>query len=534
MRKDKRKLKLKKFHFHPITVMLFAIAMVVVLSGILSFFQFQVTYNTINATTNELEPVLVSVTSLLNFDGMKFIISNATRNFISFLPLSMLLITMIGLAVAEGTGFISTLVKRHFSKINRTQLTFFILLIATFSTVINEVGYVFLIPLSALIYQGLKRNPLTGIATAFVGVSFGYGVTLFTGSAEVALLNYTQTAANLIDPNYHVSLTSNLFIIIALTIILSIIGTLIIEKFIVPRIGKYKAKNDLSVTQQLEIITEDEEEQKKLEETKREKTGLQYALVTGIVGIALFVYMIIPGLPFSGMLLDMTEPAYIDQLFGSNAYFQDGFTYMLSIIFLLMGIAYGLGAKTIKNDRSVIEAAKSSVIFKNIGTLILFIFIASQLIAIFRETNIGTIITGLLANFINSLPFTGLPLVITIVIIMALANIVLTTPAAKWAIFSPVVVPLLMQSNISPGFAQMMLRASDSITNGITPLLAFFVVYIGYLNIYNLNKDEPIGFKQGIGYIMPYFLIISIAWILLLVGWYLIGLPIGPEVYPTI
>ncbi len=534
MNKERRKLKLKKFNWHPITVMIIAIIAIVLLSGILTVFDFQTTYSVVDTNTNELEPVLVSVENLMSFEGLKFIISNATRNFISFLPLSMLLITMIGLGVAEGTGFINTLVKRHFSKVNRVHFTFFLLLIAIFSTVINEVGYVFLIPLAAVIYHQLKRNPITGIVTAFVGVSFGYGVTLFTGSTEVALIQYTQAAANLIDPAYHVSLTSNLYIIIALTIIFSIIGTYVIEKFIAPKIGKYKAKDDLSITQQLEIITEDEEEQKKLEETKRTKTGLQYALVTGIIGIIVFIYMIVPSLPFSGLLLDMNETAYINQLFGANAYFQDGFTYMLSIIFLLMGIAYGIGAKAIKNDKTIIDAATDSVIFKNIGRLILYIFIASQLIAIFRETNIGTVLTGMLANFLNDLNITGIPLIIVTIVIMAISNIFVTTPAAKWIIFSPVVVPMLMQSNISPGFSQMLLRASDSITNGITPLLAFFVIYIGYLNIYNLNKNEPIGFKQAIGYVMPYFIMMTLAWILLIVGWYIIGLPIGPDVYPTI
>ena len=242
--------------------------------------------------------------------------------------------------------------------------------------------------------------------------------------------------------------------------------------------------------------------------------------------------MIVPDLPYSGLLLDMKEKTYLNQLFGDNSYFQDGFTYMICLFFLFMGLAYGIGAKTIKNDKEVIE--KATVSFNKVGSIIILIFVASQFIAVFKKTNIGTIITAWLANVLNYLDFNGLPLILLVVFLIAIANLFLTTTVTKWTIFAPVVVPTLMQSNVSPQFAQFILRAGDSMTNGVTPLLACFALYIGYLNIYNLDKSKPIGIRQSIKYIMPYFLIINATWILLLVGWYIIGLPIGPGVYPTI
>lgn len=530
--KNKGKLKLKKFYFHPITVFIFLTFLVVLLSFILSLFQTQATYNTVNINTKELEPTLVTVENLLSFDGIKFMISNATKNFLSFGPLGMLLLSLIGLTVAEGTGFIETLTRRHISKASYPTVTFIFLFISTISSLINEVGYAILIPLAALVYFINHRNPILGIITAFCGVSFGYGVSIFVGSMEVSLINYTKEAALLIDESTHIALTSNLIFIIVTSVILSIIGTIIIEKLIAPQVGKYKKEDEFSKTEQYKIIDIEEEEQKQIEKDKREKKGLRYALIVSIIVLLSFIYSLIPNLPFSGILLDMKEKIYVNQLFGENAYFQDSFTYLISLFMILCGIAYGIGAKTIKNDKQIIENASKK--FNNLGSIFILIFVVAQFIATFRKSNIGIIIAAWLARLLEHLSLSGIPLIIVTLLLIAIANFLLTSPTSKWMIFSPVVVPMFMQSNISPQFAQIVMRAGDSMTKGFTPLLASFVIYIGYLNIYNLHKDRPYTIRRSLKMITPYFLLISLAWILIIVGWYIIGLPIGPGVSPTL
>lgn len=530
--RDKRKLKLKKFYFHPITVFIFLTFLVVILSGIFSLFEVQATYNTVNLNSKDLEPTLVTVENLLSFDGLKYMISNATKNFLSFGPLGMLLLSLIGITVGEGTGFIETLTKRHISKIPKMTFTFIVIFISIVSSLINEVGYAILIPLVALIYFINNRNPILGIVTAFCGVSFGYGVSIFVGSMEVSLMSYTKQAAMLIDENTHIALTSNLIFIIATTIILSIVGTFIIEKIIAPKIGKYKKDEEYSKTEQYKVINVEEEEQRQLEKDKYEKKGLRYALIMSIFVLFIFIYSLIPNLPYSGMLLDMKEKTYLNQLFGENSYFQDGFTYLVSLLFILAGIAYGIGSKSIKNDKEIIENASKK--FSNFGSILILIFVVSQFIAVFRKSNIGVIFTSWLVSLLEHLSLSGIPLIIVTLIFIAISNLLLTSSANKWMIFSPVVVTTFMQSNISPQFAQVVMRAGDSMTRGFTPLLASFVIYIGYLNIYNLHKEKPYTIKRSLQMITPYFLLISITWILIVVGWYIIGLPIGPGVYPTL
>jgi len=525
----KKRMKLKKFSFHPITTFILMTFGVFVLSWLLSLLQFQATYTVVRPENLELESVFVTVKNLMNYDGIKYLISNAATNFASFAPLISLLIALIGLSVAHASGLIDTFIKRVTLNISNKHLTFILILVAIFSSIINDVGYVILIPLAALLFMANGRSPLLGVVAAFSGVAFGYGATLFVGSMEVNLISLTTTSARLIDPEFHVSLTSNLFIMIAFSIVLAIVGTIVVENIVVKKLGKYKLS--LEETQELEKIDFPIEEQKKIELEINEKKGLKCAYISGIVIILIFIYMLIPNLPASGMLLDMNETTYLKQLFGSNSYFQDGFSYMVTLFFIITGIAYGFGAKTIKSDKQLIE--KASEYIKNTGSLVAILFFASQFVSVFKESNIGTVITALGANIIKDLSFSGLPLILLVLIVILISNLFMTSPASKWVILSPVVVPLMMQSNISPQFAQFILRAGDSITKGITPFLAYFAIYLGYLNIYNKGK-EPITIRKAISYVMPCCVSMGLTWVLLIIGWYLIGLPIGPGVFPTL
>ena len=529
---DKRKLKLKKFYFHPITTFILLTLLVVILSGIFSIFEMQATYNTININTKELEPTLITVENLYSFKGLRYMISNAMKNFLSFGPLGTLLVSLIGLTIAETTGFLETITKRYLSKIPRQVLTFIILFLASVSSLINEVGYAILIPLSALIYFINHRNPILGIVTAFCGVSFGYGVSIFVGTQEIALMEYTKNAAMLIDETTHIALTSNLIFSIVTTLILSVVGTVIIEKLIAPKIGKYKREEEFANTEQYKPISIEEEEQKQIEKEKREKKGIKFSFIAGTIYLLLAIYSLIPGLPGSGLMLDPNEKIYVNQIFGDNAYFQDGFTYMVALFFIITGLAYALGAKSIKNDKDLIEKIGNK--FSKLGNIFILMFAASQFIAIFKKTNIGIVVTTWLVNLLEYMEMSGIVLIVVTLILMALSNLVLTSVSSKWSLFAPVVVPIFMQTNISPEFAQIVMRAGDSMTKGFTPLLASFVIYLGYLNLYNLNTEKPITIRKSLQMIMPYFLIIAAVWIVLVVGWYIIGLPIGPGVYPTI
>lgn len=527
---EKRKRRLKKFYFHPTTTFLLLTIFVVVLSWFLAkVLNIQSSYSIVNPNTLELETVIVKVNNLLSADGVKLIFGSAATNLASFSAFINLIVALIGLSVAHASGFIKAFIQRNTLNLNNKVITFVIILLGIFSSLVNDVGYVVLIPLSALVFAANRRSPLLGITTAFCGVSFGYAVSLFTGSLDVALVKQTELASYLVDTTYHVALLSNIFIMIVSSIILAIVGTIAIETVVVKKIGKYKSEeleNTIDVT---DLVSLDDKE--KIEMEYLTKRGLRNAYIVGILMLIIYVYMIIPGLPNSGLLLDMNEYAYVNQLFGENSYFQSGFTYLVSILFLAVGIAYAIGAKTLKNDKELIE--KVSVFFKDIGGLIVTMFFFVQFIVVFKKTNIGIIISCIGADFINNLSLTGIILILVSLLVMSFSGIFLTSTISKWTIFSPVVVPLMMQSNISPEFAQFVLRAADSMTKGITPFLAYFIIYLGYLNIYN-KKKEPITIRKALSFVFPYFSFMVVAWIVIVIGWYLIGLPLGPNAMPTL
>jgi len=532
--REKKKLRLKKFYLHPVTTFILLTLLTIVISGIMSLIGVQANYSTLSPSGN-IENNVVMVENMCSLDGLKYIISSATKNFVSFTTLSNLLIALIGLGIMQATGLLDVFIKRVLTKIDNRKLTFIIIFLATLSSLINDVGYVILIPVAAITFHRNKRNPLAGIVTAFCGVAFGYGVTLFVGSMDANLTPTTELAAKLIDSGYHVALTSNLIVIVASTIIVSMVGTIIIEKAIIPKLGRYsnRVDNDFAKTTEISVIEDIEEaEQQKLKDDIYEKRGLRYAIITAIIYLLFFAYSLIPNLPGSGLLLDMEETTYLGQVFGNNSYFQDGFTFVVSLFFIFTGLAYGFGAKTIKNDKDLM--LDSSKYIQEVTLLIPMIFFATQFVAVFRKTNLPLLITAWGSNIIDSLDFTGVPLIILIVLVLAIVNIFNTTTVGKWSILAPVVVPKLMQSNISPEFGQFVLRASDSMTNGITPLLTSFIIFIGYMNIYNPNKKKPITVGRGIKLIMPYCFIISLVWIAIIILWYLTGLPIGVGHFPTL
>ena len=529
-----KKIRLKKYYLHPITTYLLLILLVCVVSFILHMFKLQTTYNAINTKMNIIQRTDF-VNNMFSFKEIKKVVSETASNFHKFPPLYMYLITAIGIAVCEASGFLDALFKKIFAKIPNRLVTFLIIFVATISSLINEVGFVLLIPLAALIFKSKNRNPMAGVVAGFAGTAFGYGTSIFIGSIDALMQPYTRVAARIIDSTFHISLTSNLFIMIVSTLVLSIVGTLIMEKRIIPAMGNRREKR-LELTDEIEVIDESiDSEQEVLSNDFKEKRGFKWASIAGIVLLLFFIYCLIPNLPLSGLLLDMEKTTYLEQVFGNigdDSYFQEGFTFLVSLILLIMGLVYGIASHKFKNDKDVINMSNSAL--KDIGQMVGLLFVASQFVSIFKESNIGTVLVGILSNFLGGFSFGGIPFLLLCCLFFIISDFFIVDVQVKWAIFAPAVIPTLMQTNIAPQFVQFVMRACDSTMNGISPLYAYFVIYVGYMNIYNNKPNKPVTIGECMRTIAPYFVIITAVWLLLLFGWYIIGLPIGPGVSPNL
>lgn len=504
--------KLKKFSnkvlMHPMMTFLLMTALVIIVSGILDVFDASVTYNKINLKTGNYESTLVTVESLLNLSGIKYIFSTTVSNFVSFAPLSMLLILLIGIGIMDKSGFLDTMFFLLTKRVSKTMVTFVFTLICILFSITGDLSFIIFIPLAALLFKYGKRNPEVGIIAAFAAIALGYGINIFISSTDSSLLTVTENAAKVISANYSISSGCFLFIMIPATLIGAALITYVTERIVVPKMGKYEVEEE---------IIQDKE---KL--TRTEIRGLLFALIGATLYLIVFIYNIIPNVPFGGNLLDYSQARYIDKLFGYESFFNSGFVFVVTFLFFLCGLLYGLGTKTINNHRDICNYLSHSL--DGIGKIIVLIFFASMFISLLKYTNIGLLFTAVLSNVIQGSSFTGIPLLLLVFFVSLLTTILLPSMVLRWNILSSSVVPAMMNSGFTAEFAQLTYTVGSSIIYPLTPVMAYFVIYISYLEKY--DKDG-IGIIKAVKFILPYSIVILLMWIVLLVLWYVIGIPLG-------
>lgn len=497
----------EKMTLHPIMTIMILIALTIVVSGIFTLFGVQVTYNKVNANTLKYSTEVISVNNLFSLSGIKYIFSTTVSNFVSFVPLSSLIIILIGLGVMEKSGFLKTVFTLLTKNAKKYTVTFTLVLISVIASIIGDLSFIILIPIGALLFIYGKRNPAIGIVATFAGLTCGQGLSILFTSTDSSLLTNTLTAAWTLDSNYSISIWAFVFIMFVACILVSFIITFITEKFIVDKVENYTFEN---------------EEEFKV--GRKEQKGLALAAIAGLVYLIIFVYNIIPGLPFSGNLLDKTQTLYIDKLFNYDSFFSNGFVFIVTLFFIILGFFYGIGAKTIKNNKDLCDDLGHSL--DGIGKILVLIFFASTFISIFRYTNIGEIIVGLLTKVLGALEFSGIPLIILLFIIVLLSTILVPSSTSKWLIISGTAIPLCMNAGLTPEFTQLIFRFAESTTMGLTPLFAYFVIYLAYLEKYN-QTEKPINLFKSVKYQLPYSILTAICLLVLIIVWYITGLPIG-------
>lgn len=506
----KKRLMKDKITLDPIMTFLILIVITIVISGFLSLLGVQVTYNKIaNDVTLEYTQGLVSVNSLFNLSGLKYIFTNTVSNFVTFTPLSSLIIILIGIGIMEKSGFLKTVVTLLTKKLKKNTVTFILVLICLLASIMGNLPYVIMIPLSALIFEYGRRNPYIGIISSFAALAAGTGINIFFTGSDSELLVHTLLGSHMINASYSIETTAFFIIMLVAIILLAVAITLITENYIAPRLPKYE----------FEEIPEEE-----VVVTKKQLRGLVIAIFAGLLYLLFFIYSIIPGLPLSGALLDKTQTFYIDKLFSPTSFFSHGFVFVVTIFFIILGLFYGIGAKTIKNNKDFCDDLGHSL--DGVGKTLVLIFIASTFISIFKRTGIGETVTASLVNILNINNLGAFPLIIILFLISAVSTIFLPNSTFKWEIMAGVAVPALMNIGISPEFTQVIFRFGESVTMGLTPLMAYYVIYLAYLDKYN-QENKPINLIKTLKYQTPYALAVGLILLALLIVWFIIGLPIG-------
>lgn len=502
----------RKKKFSPIVTCILLTFIVIVLSGFLSLLKVQAEYSVVNRG-NDLVNNVVEVNNLFSLSGIKHIFTTAVTSFTNFEPLPVLIIVLIGIGVLEKSGFLETCFTLLTKNTKKNTVTFILIFISLILSLVGNIGFVIMLPIGALLFKHGRRNPAGGVIATYASLAFGTGINIFLTATDNSLMKLTLSASKLIDNDYKIGTFFALFIMIVLLVVTAFVFTFITERRIMPKLPRIEYDTKETVI------------------TNRQLRGLIIGLALGFIYILIITYMIIPGLPLSGALLDTRADKYIDMVFGAKSLFNQGFLFIVTLLFAIIGFGYGFVAKTIRHSKEVSEALAFSL--DNIGNVMVLMFFMSLFINVYNESNIGNVITAFFSTILGNVKLTGGFLVIITFIFVAVTNLFNPDTITKWTMMSASVVPLFMNASISPEFAQLTYVAGDTVTNGITPLFIYFVIYIALLEKYN-DKDEVVTLFGGTKIMVPYMIYITLIFGLVLLGWYMIGLPIGIGSYPGV
>jgi aminobenzoyl-glutamate transport protein len=476
---------------HPATLFAIFALIVLIFSGVAHWFDVEAIHP---ATKEVIKPI-----NLLSKDGLHRIMLHVVDNFTGFAPLGIVLVAMLGIGIAESSGLIGASIRLIVISAPKKYLTFVLVFAGILSNMASDVGYVLLIPLAGVIFLAVGRHPIAGMAAAFAGVSGGFSANLILGTIDPLLAGLSEEAAKILDPEYVVNPTANYYFMVASTFIIAFAGTIITEKVIEPRLGKYKG---------------DVEPEKMERLTPIEKKGLIWASVGGLTLLAISLLGLIPSEGF----LRAADGTVL------KSPFIKGIIFVLVMFTMIPGLIYGFITKKFKNDADVMKGMAGSM--KTLASYIVLVFFAAQFVAFFKWSNLGIILAIKGANALMAADMNIIVLIILFILLAGIINLAMGSASAKWAIMAPIFIPMFMLMGYSPELSQVVYRIGDSVTNIISPMMSFFALIIAYFQ----NYDKKAGIGTIVATMLPYTFAFFILWTVLIMIWVWFGLPLGPGV----
>lgn len=487
---------------NPATLFLLLTFLVMLISALCSFAGVSGTYKSIDLASGEMTEKTLYMVNLLSADGLRYLSTHVVSSFTNFFALGTVFTIILGVGVADKSGFLAALLKKLAISTPKKYVTPVLVFLAVMSSIASSTGYVVLVPLGAILFMAFGRHPIAGLSAAFAGVSGGWGANLLIGANDPMFAGMSTQAAQIIDPNYFVSPVCNWYIGIASTILITVLGTWVTDKIIEPRLGKYLPEKIESVDGT----------------SLNEERGMLFAKIS--ILIYLFIILVLV-LPKNGILRNpLTHSILLSP-------FMTGIIFFMMLFFLIPGIFYGIGAGTIKSDKDAVAMMNEAI--SALAPFMVLIFFAAQFTTAFTYSNLGMILSVKGAQFFEHIGFVGIPLIIAFILLCAFLNLFIAIDSAKWAMMAPIFVPMFMQLALSPEFTQMAYRIGDSCTNIITPMMPFFVLTVSLFQKY----DKKAGMGTVVSTMLPYSLVFLVGWTILLLAWFLLGLPLGPGAIST-
>ena len=452
--------------------------------------------------------VTVKVVNQISVSSFHSFLADMVKNFVSFPPLGLVVVMMMALGLAESTGLITAVVRRVLLNVPPWGITAAVIFIGINGNLASDAATVIIPAVAATVYAGMGRNPLIGMSVAFAGTQAGFSANLLPAGTDALIAGITSTATKLLPQtmNSPVHVLINYYFMASSVIILTIVGTIVAEKVVAPRLDKLLPYMNLSaITQSHEL-------------TPEEKKGLKYAGWTTVIFILILLAMTIPE---TGLLRDPKTHVLVPR-----SPLLSGVIPLIFLFFISVGMAFGIGKGVIKSEADIPKLMANGV-----GGAVSFIVVAlpaSQFIAWFTKSNLATVIAIQGAHFLQSVDFTGIPLIIGFMLLCGVADFLLTSGSAKWVFFAPIFVPMFGLLGYEPALTQAAYRVGESITNPISPLNYYIPVLLGIMTHYVKSDERKIGYGTIIAAQIPFAFWFLITWGGWLIVFMMMNWPLGP------
>lgn len=439
--------------------------------------------------------------NLLTRENVRRMFTEAVRNFTGFAPLGLVLVAMLGMGVAEGSGLVAAALRGFVSRIPRRLLTAAIVFTGVNANLAADAGIVVLPPLAALLFAATGRHPLAGIAAAFAGVAGGFSANLLPSPLDAVLAGLTQSAldASRLLPGYAVGILGNWFFLFASTFALTAVGTWVTDALVEPRLGPWRGEAGHAEARD-----------------PREGRALKAAVLATLGCLALFALL----------TLAPWAPLRLPDVQGLDGYkpLFESIVMLVMLLFLAPGLAFGWVSGRIRSDRDVARMMADSM--ASMGTYIVLAFFAAQFVNWFAWSNLAAIVAVAGAQALKAIGLGGPMLMVGLVLVTATLNLFTSSASAKWATMAPLFVPMFVLLGFTPEGTQAIYRVGDSSTNIVTPLMPYMPFILATVQRY----DQRAGMGTVIALMIPYSVSFLVMWTALLLGWDALGWPIGPGV----
>jgi aminobenzoyl-glutamate transport protein len=464
-----------------------------VLSWLLSY----VTFNVVDPRSGE----SLVIINLLSGSALTEFMSVMVTNFSHFHPVGVVLVAMLGIGVAESTGFINSGLRALLNVTSDRMLTPMVIAVGIVSHTAADAGYVLVIPLGGVIFYAAGRHPLAGIAAAFAGVSGGFSASFIPSSIDPLLQGLTQAGARILDPAIELNPLNNYFFTTVSSLLIIAIGWYVTEKIIEPRLQDTVIDGD----------AEDLPEMHDLQDVERK--GLRWAVISMLLGVAILIATALPaGSPWRDSGGDISS---------FQAPLMRSIVSLIFFLFLIPGVVYGVVAGTVKSSKDIIVGMTKSM--HSMAYYLVIMFFIAQFVYAFGQSNLGVLLALQGAAVLKAAAMPAAVTIIGIIILTAFVNIFVGSASGKWGLLAPIFVPMLMSLGISPDLTQAAYRVGDSSTNIITPLMPYFPLVVVYCQRY--VKSTGIGTLTAM--MLPYSMSFLVLWTAFLLIYFAIGLPLG-------